>query len=182
MATKRAKAPRCHDCAKPIKGRVNVINNGYDRFGREALVCDKCWVGVQQCDICFNLTDYAHGAIPNHAENAGEYGDSIVCKDCRDVKQAADEGTLFDDTTDQWGNKQVAELFQGQATATNGELLARAKARETAPAKAPTDAPESVVMAQRIKALVGFEVRDSEGNLLGVFNQYGSVDWLGGAQ
>lgn len=36
-------------------------------------------------------------------------------------------------------------------------------------------------MDQRIKAMVGKLVKDSEGHVIGVFNQFGGVDFIGGA-
>jgi hypothetical protein len=80
------------------------------------------------------------------------------------------------------GHGYCAECAAGAPTLTPTvkDMTAKLKA-----AKAPQVAPVAVdeqTMTQRIKALVGFEVRDSEGNLLGVFNQYGGVDWVGGAE
>lgn len=105
-ATKKT-APRCFECKKLIKGEAHTVNSN-GKFG--ILTCDHCFTYYpQQCDVCFNFTSYEEGAIRNFAPNAGEYGDSVICPDCKDQPVEVDD---FDDTTDQWGKPNAAPAAQ----------------------------------------------------------------------
>jgi hypothetical protein len=46
-------------------------------------MCDRCYHAILECDMCFNLTSFAEGAINNQdKKTCGVDGDGIVCSHC----------------------------------------------------------------------------------------------------
>jgi hypothetical protein len=77
---------RCHDCSKIIRGTANHIEDGV------SVACDHCFEAAQQCDVCFNITSYDEGAVPNLAHEENDNGDAILCADCKLQQEQAAEG------------------------------------------------------------------------------------------
>jgi hypothetical protein len=81
---KKQTAPRCCACKKLMKGVIHEVA----LLGGSALskMCDRCYHATLQCDVCFNLTSFADGAINNQdKETNGVNGDGIICPDCSGV-------------------------------------------------------------------------------------------------
>jgi hypothetical protein len=77
---KKQTAPRCCECKKLLKGVTHEVNI----LGGTLLskMCDSCYHQNLQCDVCFNFTAFADGAVQNQADNTGDHGDGVICSDC----------------------------------------------------------------------------------------------------
>jgi hypothetical protein len=71
----------CWNCRK-MKPHVRLLTIEPKAHG-PAQICNTCADATLQCDICFNLTSYGEGAINYDVDDAGEFGDGIICSDCQ---------------------------------------------------------------------------------------------------